>query len=95
MKEQYYIVRGKDNSVYFGQIVSRNGQEVEMADVRNIWYWDGAATILQMAKEGVKAPGNCKFTISVDSLTLSNAIVIIPCTDKATAIIKAVPEWKR
>lgn len=95
MKEQYYIVRGANSGVYFGKIASRNGQEVEMTDVRNIWYWDGAASILQLAKEGVKAPKNCKFTVSVDSLTLTDAIEIIPCTEAAIKNIKAVAEWKR
>ena len=95
MKKQYYIVRGTNSGVYFGKITSRNGQEVEMADVRNIWYWDGAASILQLAKEGVKEPGKCNFTVSVDSLTLTDVIEIIPCTDAATKNIKAVSEWKR
>ena len=40
--EQYYIIRAKEAGVFFGQIESRNGDEVGTKNVRRIWYWDGA-----------------------------------------------------
>ena len=29
MKNKYYVIRGDRSGVFFGQIASRNGQEVE------------------------------------------------------------------
>ena len=66
-----------------------------MRNVRNIWYWDGAATLLQLATEGTMNPDKCKFTMIVDSLVVLDAIEIIPCTDRAIKSIEAVKEWKR
>ena len=66
-----------------------------MRNVRCIWYWDGAATLLQLAAEGTMNPDNCKFTMTVDSLVVLDAIEIIPCTDRAIKSIEAVKEWKR
>jgi hypothetical protein len=91
---KYYIVRGDRSGVFFGRINYQDGKEVQMNDVRCIWYWDGAASIVELAQNGVKYPENCKFTVTVEELTIIDAIEIIPCTEEATAIIKAVKEWK-
>ena len=89
-----FIVRCDRAGVFYGEIVSRNGQEVEMKDVRNIWYWDGAATVMQLAAEGVSKPKTCKFSVPVESLVLLEAIQIIPCTDKAVESLDAVKTWR-
>ena len=89
-----FIVRCNRAGVFYGEIVSRNGQEVEMKDVRNIWYWDGAATVMQLAAEGVSKPNTCKFSVPVESLVLLEAIQIIPCTDKAVESLDAVKPWR-
>ena len=47
-----------------------------------------------MAAEGVKKPKECKFTQSVELLTLTDAIEVLPCTEAAAACIQAVPVWK-
>ncbi len=92
--EEYYIVRAKDAGVFFGRIRSREGSEIEMTDARRLWYWSGAASLSQMAVEGVKNPDECKFTMAVPAITILGVIEIIPCTDAATENIKAVSVWK-
>lgn len=94
MKEQSYIVRSDRAGVFFGKIKERNGDEVTMTDVRRIWYWDGAASLSQLAVEGTKKPKNCKFTIYVPEMIVFGVIEIIPCTAEAEASIKEVPEWR-
>ena len=89
------IVRCSRAGVFYGTLSETEGQQVELKDCRRLWYWDGAASLHQLAAQGVKAPGNCKFTIRVDSIVLLEAIEIIPCTDKAIEIIESVKEWKR
>lgn len=98
MKENnntYYIVRGNRSGVFFGNIAERKGQEITMTNVRRLWWWDGAASISQLAQEGTVCPRQCKFTVTVDEITVLDAIEIDTCTDKAVANIKAVAEWKR
>lgn len=94
MNEKYYIVRADRAGVFFGNIKVRNGSEVTMTNVRRLWYWDGAATLSQMAVEGVKAPSRCKFTVTVPEMTILGVIEIIPCSDEAEQNIKAVSVWK-
>jgi len=95
MKKQYYIIRAAEAGVFAGNIKERNGNEVTMTNVRRIWYWDGAASLSQMAVDGVKHPGDCKFTVVVPEMTILGVIEIIPCSDKAEKIICEVPEWKQ
>lgn len=95
MEEKNYIVRADRAGVFFGKIKERNGDEVTMADVRRLWYWDGAASLSQLATEGVKVPENCKFTVYVPEMTILGVIEIIPCTTMAEDSIKEVKEWKR
>lgn len=89
------LIRGNRSGVEFGELVSQNGSEVTLKNARRIWYWDGAASLSQLAKDGTSNPSNCKFTVFVDSITILDAIEIIPCTDKAVKSIEEVRVWKR
>lgn len=88
------LIRGDRSGVEFGTLVAHDGQEVTLHNARRIWYWDGAASLSQLAKDGTLKPNNCKFTVTVDSITILDAIEIIPCTDKAIKSIEEVKEWK-
>lgn len=94
MDNKYYIVRTYSAGVFAGHIKNRNGREVTMTGARRLWYWSGAASLSQMAVEGVKRPEDCKFTVRVPEILLLEAIEIIPCTEAAEASIRGVPEWK-
>ena len=92
---EYYIVRGDRSGVFFGKIAERNGSEVRMQKVRKLWYWDGACAVEQLAIDGVKNPDNCMFTVTVEEMTITDAIQIIPCSEKAAKNLSEVPEWKK
>ncbi|MBQ1790851.1 MAG: hypothetical protein II008_11775 [Oscillospiraceae bacterium] len=94
MNNTWYIIRCDRAGVFFGHIKERNGSEATLTDVRRLWYWEGAASLSQMAVEGVKKPRNCKFTVTVPEMTVLGVIEIIPCSDKAAECILGVPEWK-
>ena len=94
-KGQYIICRTYSAGVFAGTLVSRNGQEVELKQARRLWYWDGAASLSQLAMEGVKKPENCKFPCEVSSVVLLNAIELLPVTKQARASIAQVATWQR
>ena len=91
---KYVIVRGDRSGVFSGVLESQNGRQVTLRQVRRLWRWNGATECLQIAMEGVKKPKDCRFTMTADSVTLLDAIEIIPATEAAEANIKAVPVWK-
>lgn len=88
------IVRGDRSGVEFGTLVAHKGSEVTLHNARRIWYWEGAATLSQLAKDGTANPSNCKFTVYVESITILDAIEIIPCTNNAIKSIESVKAWK-
>ena len=95
MEGKYCIIRADRAGVFAGTLKDRNGSEVTLTNARRLWYWDGAASISQLAVDGTKAKGNCKFTITVPEILVLDVIEIIPCSEAAEASIKGVPEWKR
>lgn len=92
---KYCIVRGECFGVFAGIVKKVEGNKALLRDARRLWYWDGAASLSQLATEGVKAPGNCKFTVRVKSIVLLGVIEIIPATEAARVCIEGVPTWKR
>lgn len=88
------IIRGSRSGVEYGTLVSCCGSEVTLHNARRLWFWDGAASLSQLAKDGTSKPSKCKFTVTVDSITILDAIEIIPCTDKAIKSIEDVEVWK-
>ena len=91
---QKHIIRGDRSGVFYGEIASRSGREVTIKNCRRLWYWDGAASLSQLSAEGTKAPHNCRFTVTVDELTILDAIELIPCSETACKSIESVVPWK-
>jgi len=91
---EYVIIRTYSAGVHAGYLQSREGKEVVLRNARRIWYWEGAATLSQLAMEGTSKPDDCKFPCEVDSITLTEAIEVIPCTEKARESIQGVPVWE-
>lgn len=93
-KKEKFIVRCNRAGVFFGEIISREGDVMKLGNVRQLWYWDGAASLMQLAKEGVSEPSNCKFTVTLDSIEVLDVIEVLPCTDAAVESINAVVPWR-
>lgn len=91
----YSIVRTYSAGVFAGYIKTRKGKEVELIYARRLWYWKGAASLSQLAMEGVKNPDECKFPCPVDSVILTEVVEIIPCTEVAFKSITEVPIWEQ
>lgn len=89
----YCIVRTYSAGVFAGYVKSQEGKEVVILQARRLWYWDGAATLSQLAVDGVSKPQNCKFPVEVQSLKVLEAVEIISCTEKAKKSIARVSIW--
>lgn len=90
---EYVICRTYSAGVFAGYLEKREGQEVTLREARRLWQWYGAATLSQLAVDGVSKPDQCKFPTAVDKVELLQAIEIIPCTEKAQESISSVKIW--
>lgn len=93
MKNKYVIVRTYSAGVFAGTFESRSGREVVLTNARRLWYWSGAASLSDLAENGVSRPNECKFPPEVSRVELLEAIEILDVTEKARASIAAVPVW--
>lgn len=94
-KKKYIICRTYSAGVFAGTLESRKGQEVVLSNARRLWYWDGAASLSQLAMEGVKKPENCKFAMPVKRVELLQTIELLDVTSVAEKNIKGVPVWRQ
>ena len=92
------LIRSRDAGVHFGYLEKEeftpSGKVVSLAKTRRVWSWSGAASLSQMANEGVKNPKDCKFSVALATNEIVNVIETIPLTEAAVANLYAVPEWK-
>lgn len=91
---QKVLVRTEHAGVFFGVITEMEGQTAEVRDCRRIWYWDGAASLSELADCGPKKPANCKFSVAVSSIVVLGVKEILPCTETAVKAIESVRVWR-
>ena len=90
----YSIIRSDRFGVYFAEVESQDENKIVLRNARNIHYWDGAASVLQLAIDPTKLKANTKITVSVDTLSITDSVMVIPCTEVAENFLKNFPVWK-
>ena len=93
--KKHVIIRSAQAGVFAGTLAKKEGNEVTLTDARRLWYWEGAASLSQLAMEGVKSPKACKFAMPLPEITVLGVIEIIPTTEAARKNIDEVPVWKK
>jgi len=90
------IIRTQNAGVFLANVEEFNPETrvAVLTNSRRLWYWDGAASLSQLAMEGTTAPANCKFPTEVSSMIVCEVIEMIDTTPAARASIDGVPVWK-
>jgi hypothetical protein len=92
----YVIVRANEAGCFAGVLIAQDDsiRKVVLDNCRRLWYWKGAASLSQMAIDGVSKPKECKFPAPVNGHEVLGVIEIIQVTDVARASIEGVPAWR-
>jgi len=92
------LIRSYAAGVHFGYLESQEhtlaGTLSKLINTRRVYSWQGAATLSQMALEGVKSPENCKFSVVLPENNIQNCIETIPLSEQAFDCLQNVPIWK-
>ena len=92
------IVRTHSAGVFFGDLDqgsrSVDGMRGIIRNARRLWYWDGAASLSELAVSGPGKPKTCKFPCAVSEIEVTEIIEVLPVTEQAAAKIEAVPVWE-
>lgn len=90
------MVRSPEAGVFFGELVSRDDatRMVTLLHARRCWYWEGAASLSQLATEGTRRPDKCKFLIATEGEhVILGVCEIINVTNRALNSLVSVPVW--
>lgn len=87
---EYVVVRTYSAGVHSGYIQKKKGKEVTLVESRRLYYWEGAFTCSELALNGVSKPDSCKFAPELPLIELTEAIEVIPATEKARVSLQSV-----
>lgn len=95
-KNDYVIVRSAKAGVFAGRLKQndKKNRTVILEDARRLWYWDGAASLSQLALDGTCKPETCKFPAPVGEALIFDIIEVLVCTPKSKQSITNVPVWE-
>ena len=92
------LIRSYASGIHFGLLENQRdtpqGLEVTLRDSRRVHYWEGAASLSQMAVDGIGKPESSRVAVALGSFTVQNVIETIPVTEKAFENLKNQPVWK-
>jgi hypothetical protein len=98
MKNKYVIVRTYAMGVFAGELQPESTETLKvLCNARRLWFWSGAASLSQLAIEGVKNPEACKFPCEVSrvELTSPQGFEILDVTPEARESIAGVKIWEK
>jgi hypothetical protein len=98
MKTQtrYVIVRSTNAGCFAGDLVGWDPKTriAILNNCRRLWYWEGAASLSQLATEGTSKPSGCKFPPPTNNHTITGVDELIKCTAVAQTSIRGVIPWR-
>ena len=86
------LVRTYSAGVHFGKLLERSGTEAVVGNAQRVHYWDGAASLSQIAEEGLKKKS--RISMAVKKILLTEVIELIPFNEKSLEDIRSKPIWK-
>jgi len=89
------IIRSYESGVHFGEVLETrdtiHGLSVTLKDSRRVHYWEGAASLSQMALDGIKTG---RIAMVLPEIQVENVCEIIPMSEAAIDNMKKQPIWK-
>lgn len=91
----FVVVRSTTASPFFGYLEKEDdaAKTVVLVQARRIYYWEGAATLSQLAESGTSKPDKCKFPAAV-KVKISNVHEIYYATEVARKSLEGVKIWQ-
>lgn len=96
-KREYVIVRTTGAGVHCGELVSRKGDEVTLANTRRIWHWDTredavkARTLSDVSRIGAGSKG--RVSAPVTKNVIIGAHEVITCSPEGERALREIAPW--
>ena len=83
-KTNVVLVRTYSAGVHVGTPVGKlKGREITLKNAHRIWRWHGANTLSELSQHGADMAKYTRISEAVPTITLTEAVEIIPCSDAA------------
>lgn len=96
--KQYVICRCRDAGVHAGYLGAEKGGRLTLTKSRRIWYWDGAASLSELAVYGPNPSKAAKCRIGAKiartDLRSSDVCEIIYCQPEGAKWLQGASEWR-
>ena len=97
MENPYVIIRTYSAGVHAGELIRRDGKEVELRNSRRLWLWhtaDRGISLSDVAVGGID-PSKSKICAVLPNIILTEAIEIIPASDTAKSSIEGANVYRK
>lgn len=92
------LIRSAQSGVHFGLLQfehdAPHGFSVVLKDSRRVHYWEGAASLSQMAMDGISNHSASRIAMQLPEIKIGWVIEIIPLTEEAFNNLTNAPVWK-
>ena len=93
---KYCVIRTYSAGVHIGYVAefgTKQPQYAKLINSRRLHYWNGAASLSQVALDGVD--DTSRIALALPEIELTDVIEVIPCSEKAAEFFKAAKAWKK
>ena len=93
---KYCVIRTYSAGVHIGYVKEfgiKQPQHAKLINSRRLHYWDGAASLSQVAMDGVNS--SSRIAMELPEIELTDVIEVIPCSEEATKFFKGAKIWKK
>ena len=95
MKSKICLIRSYASGVHFGEVIETrdtpHGLSVTLKDSRRVHYWEGAASLSQMAIDGIKQG---RIAMILPEIQVEGVCEIIPMSEAAIKNMNGQPVWR-
>lgn len=93
---KFCIIRSYDAGVFFGTVEHFDDVKriVKLTEARRVHYWVGAASLSQMAVDGLSQDGS-RISVVVPEQVILNVIEVITCSAKAALNLREYKIWSK
>lgn len=90
------IIRTFASGVHFGTLKAQSGRQVELSDSRRLWKWhaEKGISLSDVAVHGIVA-AKSRICASVPSITILDALEVIPVSESCADSIEDAPEAQK
>ena len=91
------LIRSYDSGVHFGLLKQEQhtpaGIIVDLLQSRRVHYWDGAASLSQLAVDGIGKPNSSRIAKTLPFIRIGRVCEIIPLSNELFNNLQNLPEW--